>query len=149
MKPLVFLDVDGVVNDLEGRPGPARIFESHGYMIRIPEDIIIPVQKLVEHNEVMWLTTWRENANEDIRKVLGIPLLEVITDGTTDRYVGWKWKAALTPATRALNQGRHVWWIEDFYGHQPTEPSAVYGHERFHFIDTWGSLQPHHLHPLT
>lgn len=143
MKPLVLLDVDGVVNDLTNRPGDHKVIRSNGYTIRIPEDIIIPVQRLYNTSELWWLTTWRERANDDIAPALGLPSLPVITDDSTDRWVGWKPNAAAPIVGGALDRGRMVYWIEDFYGDIPN--TGVWRDDRITFIDTWGCLRPEHL----
>lgn len=120
MKPLVFLDVDGVINDIGSLYGMHRdyalyLVKSHGHVVHIPEYMPQLIQKLTENCEVHWLTTWRENANDEIADALGIDPLPVVTDGTNDRVVSWKPAAAYPVALKALEEGREVWWIEDFY----------------------------------
>lgn len=137
MKPLVFLDVDGVINDLGslyGRPRDynLRYVKSHGHTVHIPEFMPTLIQKLVENCEVHWLTTWRDRANDEIATALGIDPLPVITDNTTERTVDWKPAAAYDLALKGLEEGREVWWIEDFYGFVPT-PEMPRG---VHYIDT-------------
>ncbi len=144
MKPLVLLDVDGVVNDLSslysshhayGAPEPnyeVSLVKSHGHVVHIPEFMPGLIQALVENTQVMWLTTWREKANDEIVEALGIGKLPVVTDGGNSRYVSWKPAAASLEASIALKAGREVWWIEDFYGDIPVSemPDGV------KFIDT-------------
>ncbi len=127
-KPAVFLDVDGVVNDLNYGHD---MIQSHGYTLSIPKYMPELIQILVEIADVWWLTTWRERANEEIATHLGIEPLQVITDGTRIRQVGWKAEAAAPIATRLIDEGREVFWIEDFgnFGGPPTNempPSVVY-----------------------
>lgn len=125
---LVLLDVDGVINDLTKTGRNARNFErggshtalkSFGFTVAIPNYMPELIQKLVENNEVWWCTTWRDHANAEIAQFLGIPKLPVVDDGTEDRVVSWKPAAAYDIAEKALNEGREVWWIEDFYGQIP------------------------------
>lgn len=112
MRPLVLLDVDGVVNALTGAVPVS--FKAMGYPIRMPDYMPGLVQKLVAHNEVMWCTTWRNDANTHLTRYLGIEPLAVVDDGTEDRYVDWKVAAARPYVRKALMDGRRVCWIEDF-----------------------------------
>lgn len=111
MRPLVLLDVDGVINGLMGDI-PVAI-ESHGWKLRIPDYMPKLIQAIHAVAEIRWLTTWREYANDDIAPFLGIPPLGVVTDGKDGRYVEWKPLAALPHITKALDAGREVYWIED------------------------------------
>lgn len=125
MKPLVLMDVDGVVNDLvalrhyAGEPSDDHfVFPAvaHGqeYAVYIPRYMPELFQELVTVAEVWWLTTWRTYANGAITNVLGIDPLFAIDDGTTERMVGWKWSAAQKMVTEAIESGRTVYWVEDF-----------------------------------
>lgn len=114
MKPLVLLDVDGVINALNREV--SRTHEMMGYPIRIPVHMPGLIRHLTEVAEVHWCTTWREEANKHLAPVLGIEPLPVVTDGTDDRFVGWKWHAAIPVVDAALEARRKVCWIEDFEG---------------------------------
>lgn len=135
-RPLVLLDVDGVINDLDyGRRDNDRnhvLVGSHGYLVAIPDYMPTLVQWLCEVADVHWCTTWRERANDDIATHLGIEPLPVVDDGTRDRHVSWKAAAAYPLAEKALADGRRVLWIEDFYGETPSAdmPAGV------EFVDT-------------
>ena len=136
-KPLVLLDVDGVINDIE-RVGlgidawETHAFESHGYTLLVPSYMRELIQTLCRVAEVHWCTTWRSRANDEIADYLGIDPLPVVDDGTVSRYVDWKAAAAHELARRALSDGRRVLWIEDFYGRIPTD-EMPFGVE---FVDT-------------
>ena len=77
----VFLDVDGVINsinhlytrgeldfDAETLPHPAN-----GYTVWVPDYMASLVQGLYKSTDLYWLTTWRDNANQHISPILGIP----------------------------------------------------------------------------
>lgn len=144
MKPLVFLDMDGVINDLGANcasappitPSPrtynVTTVRSHGLTVCIPQYMPKLIQALVSSNEVHWLTLWREHVNDEIAEHLGIPRLPVITDGEWYTPISWKAEHAAPIADAALASGREVWWIEDFYGNLPsaTMPPST------RFIDT-------------
>lgn len=136
-KPLVLLDVDGVINDIEGvglgiESWETHKFQSHGYTLLVPSYMRQLIQAICQVAEVRWCTTWRHRANDEIAQYLEIGPLEVIDDGTGSRFVDWKAAAAYSVAEQAIQEGRKVLWIEDFYGHLPTDemPQGV------EFVDT-------------
>lgn len=125
-QPLVLLDVDGVINDLDAligvtRPWNATVIQSNGFQVHIPGYMPDLVQRLTETCEVWWCTTWRDRANNEIAEHLGISNLPVVTDGSNSRWVEWKAAAARNLVTAALADGRPVFWIEDFYGSPPAD----------------------------
>ena len=136
-RPLVLLDVDGVINDLNSARRAATIdnelhFVSHGFPVVVPPYMPALIQWLCSVAEVHWCTTWRHRANDDIARHLGIPALPVVDDGSSSRYVDWKAEAAHDLAAAAIADGRRVLWIEDFYGEPPVDemPAGV------EFLDT-------------
>ena len=136
-RPLILLDVDGVVNDIGSHLGrwrswASRIVRSHGFVIVIPEFMPALIQYLDLIGEVVWCTTWRTRANDDIAPALGVGPFEAIDDGTHRRDVDWKAGAAFRRADEALAEGRRVIWIEDFAGYVPAAemPPGV------EFVDT-------------
>ena len=136
-KPLVLLDVDGVINDLGALSGQRRVYEvervlSHGHVVHIPDYMGWLIRKITDVAEVHWCTTWRHRANDEIASHLGIDSLSVVDDGTNSRYVSWKAAAAHDLVDTALKQGRQVVWIEDFYGDPPVAAMPV----GTQFVDT-------------
>lgn len=137
LRPLVLLDVDGVINDLNSARRAATIdnelhFVSHGFHLVVPHYMPVLVQWLCSVADVHWCTTWRHRANDEIAAHLGIPALPVVDDGTNDRHVDWKAAAARDLAAAALAEGRRVVWFEDFYGEPPVDEMPL-GVE---FVDT-------------
>jgi len=136
-RPLILLDVDGVINDIEyvGLGTDAwetHSFKSHGYTLLVPGYMPELIRTLCRVAEVRWCTTWRHRANDEIAEFLGIDPLEVIDDGTNCRHVDWKAGAAHDLANQALEAGRRVLWIEDFWGRLPEDEMPL-GTE---FVDT-------------
>jgi hypothetical protein len=136
-KPLILLDVDGVINDIEyvglgTEDWKTHSFESHGYTLLVPDYMPELIRLLCEVAEVRWCTTWRHRANDEIASFLGIEHLDVIDDGSNSRYVDWKAEAARPVVESALREGRRVLWIEDFWGRVPCDemPSGT------EFLDT-------------
>lgn len=75
MKPLLFLDVDGVINALDRRLPVTFKAEGqgHDYPIRIQPWLKGCLADLHEHFEVVWLTTWRDEAEREFAARLELP----------------------------------------------------------------------------
>lgn len=141
-RPLVLLDVDGVINDLKclwGAPADDHVIvRSNGYKVYVPRYMPALVQWLCSVADVHWCTTWRDRANQEIARHLGIDPLPVVDDGTNDRHVDWKAAAAYSLAESALAAGRRVVWIEDFGDRLPVHemPRGV------EYVDTASGRDP-------
>jgi hypothetical protein len=150
-RPLVLLDVDGVINDAEmlvairladdseaaAEQLEIDVIESHGHHVAVPRYMPGLIQALVAECEVLWCSTWRSFANDEIAAHLGIGPLLVVDDGTLSAGTAWKAGAARPAINDALAAGRPVIWIEDFGGTFPDIDGVT-------FIDTaeWGVLRP-------
>ncbi len=139
-RPLVLLDVDGVLHDRRARdlirmsdhPDDlardlgVEMITSHGRRMAIPEYMPGLMQDLVARADVWWCTTWMHRANDELATHLGIGPLPVVGDG--ERGIGHEWKAAtarpLVDAARA--EGRGIYWIEDFGGTLPEVPGVIW-----------------------
>ena len=138
-RPLVLLDIDGVLHDrsalLEVRSSDdpqevadrldVTVITSHGHRLAFPHYMPELVQHLAGAAQLWWCTTWRQRANDEIREHLGIDRLPVVDDGT--RSVGLEWKVrTVTPLIAgAVADGRKVYWIEDFHGTYPELENEV------------------------
>jgi hypothetical protein len=86
-KPLLFLDVDGVISlfgfqegyglatgdaPIEGGP-PGRLHSINGVLHYISEDCSGYLARLGERYELVWATGWEETANEHLPYLLGLP----------------------------------------------------------------------------
>jgi len=149
----VFLDVDGVINSINHLYTRGDInfdaetlpYKANGYTVWVPEYMMALIQGLYMSTDLYWLTTWRENANEHISPILGIPQdIPVITDGTNERSVRWKFDACLPLAQELQEKGQKVYWIEDFGGRTDFRHKA-----HLTYVDTdmhdEGVLLPQHL----
>ena len=121
----VFLDVDGVINSLNhlykngdfNMSTPAKPYQAGKYQIWVPSYMGALIRAIHKSTNLYWLTTWREKANKYISPILGLPSdIPVITDGLNTRNVRWKAAACRPIAEQLTNQGKIVYWIEDFHG---------------------------------
>ncbi|MGW6931475.1 HAD domain-containing protein [Lentzea sp. NPDC054927] len=106
--PILFLDVDGPLlpfgEGVAGTPGLSRLDPMHG-----PWLAALPC-------ELMWATTWMDDANEHLAPLLGLPALPVAAwpdDPATeaaDVRRGLHWK---TRGLVALAGARPFAWVDD------------------------------------
>lgn len=78
-KPLLYLDVDGVLNPVD--PYPARDFEARtlrGCRVLLSARHGEWLRELAEVYRLCWATTWEDAANTHIAPVLGLPALPVV-----------------------------------------------------------------------
>ncbi|MEU0569062.1 HAD domain-containing protein [Nonomuraea sp. NPDC005983] len=134
MKPLLLVDVDGVLNPM-GRPTPDfRRYEcnigGHAYTVHLnPRHGTRLLELAVQTgSELVWATTWEEHANEWIAPRLGLPALQVVPMGPFEPSGrGEMFKTPYVAAyAAALGRRPFVWfddqvWLEDeeyLRGHQ-------------------------------
>jgi hypothetical protein len=110
-RPLLFLDVDGplipfggtgyAVGDAEGHPLLARLDPAHG-----PRLLALPC-------DLVWATTWGDEANEVIAPRIGLPRLPVADwpePSEDEGRDGLHWK---TRPLLARAAGRPFAWVDD------------------------------------
>lgn len=124
IRPMIGLDVDGVLNPYVARPPQ----QPEGYVTRdiTPSGFLKPVRVWLSpaHGKLLttfadqlgvdlyWATTWEEEANTYIAPVLGLPDLPVIKFGLGLTGSRWKWADVFQAALdRPL-----VWFDDDFDG---------------------------------
>ncbi len=161
LKPLVLLDVDGVVNWFSSVSRDHQ-FYSHGYMIHVATETVQALACVfASAHEVLWLTAWREKANEEIltflreHDVTSEAELGFITDhvGSGKLTFDTRWKVKAIEADSRVQQahedGRLVVWIEDFgFGTEKAyDYSGIDELGPLVWIDTWpeGRLTFGHL----
>lgn len=71
MRPLLFLDVDGVLNACPPVPD-VEVVEMLGFPICIPPDTPERIARLLEVFDPVWATTWRGDAHEHFAGPLGL-----------------------------------------------------------------------------
>ncbi|WSK07551.1 HAD domain-containing protein [Kitasatospora sp. NBC_01300] len=78
-KPLLFLDVDGVLNPV--CPHPDAGFDTHtlfGYSVLLSARHGAWLRELAGTYELVWATTWEEHANTHIAPAIGLPALPLV-----------------------------------------------------------------------
>lgn len=152
--PLLLLDVDGVLNALadggehedawpEWRRGRAHADGTSWPILWAPA-VVDRLRSWHEVGlvEIQWLTTWGHDANDELRRLLGLPRLEVAgtynefdLDGATadvdadahaavapsapDPLSGYWWKYDVVRRVLDQNPGRPVIWVDDELHHEP------------------------------
>lgn len=131
----LYLDVDGVINanfnanawsqdgrrvgqalvtfDDEGKLLPPH--EQRKYQIMWSADMIARLSRLIEHGlEVIWLTTWRSDADWSIAPLVGLPgglrVLHPLDGLTTFPSIHWKYDA-IQKDTEGYHE--NIFWADD------------------------------------
>jgi hypothetical protein len=114
-KPLLFLDVDGVLSVFgfaAGGHDPRDLYLVDGIPHHIPAAMGPRVRRLLDPFESLWATGWGERANDHLVHMLGLPgELEVVdfaTRPSTDGSGHWK----LIELTQRAGE-RPAAWIDD------------------------------------
>ncbi|MEU3555847.1 HAD domain-containing protein [Streptomyces fragilis] len=117
--PVLFLDVDGPLLPFGGaRPAPSSADADNPLLPRL--DAGLGPRLLSLGCDLVWATTWQDEANEVVAPRLGLPALPVVRwpedpDGTgppgTPRGLHWK-----TPALAAWAGDRPFLWVDDEIG---------------------------------
>ena len=78
-KPILFLDIDGVLNVFDnhdtGEPVTTGHLKKliHGWPVQIPLHLKDTIRELREHYEIIWCTAWKGSAHSSWRYVLDLP----------------------------------------------------------------------------
>ena len=115
MKPVLFVDVDGVISlfgfdSAAELPGPFHWIDGIAHCI--PPDCGPRLVRLADHFELVWATGWEEKANEYLPHLLDLPFRELpylSFDGRA-RFGSSHWKIE---ALTAYAGHRPAAWIDD------------------------------------
>jgi len=106
VRPLLFLDVDGVMLPLTpGRPPGYEAARAGPYPVWVSPLLRDAVPGLLAAFDVCWVTSWNHDANTEVAPLFGMPPLPVL------ELPGHRGKLAAVQA--AAPAGRAVAWAED------------------------------------
>jgi hypothetical protein len=119
MKPLLLVDVDGVLSLFTepGQPAPIRqdthFHNEHGMGHLIALENCARLLELKGAYDLVWATGWEEKANDELLRIVGLPeRLPVISfdkgKGKYDHQAHWK-----LGAIEAFIRDRPTAWIDD------------------------------------
>jgi hypothetical protein len=113
-RPILFVDVDGVISLFGFRPGtPPGVFHHiDGIVHCIGHDAGPRLRRLAERYELVWATGWEEKANEYLPHMLGLdePYLPVLTFDGRAVFGSAHWKV---DAIDEYAGSRPAAWIDD------------------------------------
>jgi HAD domain in Swiss Army Knife RNA repair proteins len=115
MRARVFLDFDGVLNP-ETRPPPGPFTDwmtAHVDRMTITWSPTVAcfISQLAKHAEVLWLTSWAEDAQIHLEPLMGLPRLELA--GTDEFEAPWRWWKHDVVMGLWENDHRPFVWIDD------------------------------------
>jgi hypothetical protein len=149
-KPILAVDVDGVVNALSSNPLPEHRFATvslssvqynpgHGQQL-------LAIAKETGA-ELTWLTHWKDNANEHISPLIGLPCLPVVPLEPAYRKIKLSQRdvpgLVKSIALRIYAAGRPFCWLDD---EPPVIVATFYSQPHLIIsVDPCLGLQPVHL----
>ncbi|MGW5154288.1 HAD domain-containing protein [Nonomuraea wenchangensis] len=119
MRPLLLLDVDGVLNPIGRRPPGYRryrcVVDGETYVVRLDPRHGRQLLDLAEATgaELAWATTWEEHANDWIAPRIGLPSLPVVAVNAPTTPVSGHGEMFKTPAVAAYAGRRPFVWFDD------------------------------------
>lgn len=123
MKPVLFVDVDGVLSlfgfdPAAELPGPFHWIDGIAHCI--PPESGPRLVRLADDFELVWATGWEEKANEYLPHILGLPFgdLPCLTFDGRARFGSSHWKL---DALTAYARDRPAAWIDDNIGDRGRE----------------------------
>lgn len=117
-RPVLYVDVDGVLNVFQSFDHKGEKFTANGYQIRVPSGVRKRIARLSEHFQMAWGTAWEHKAPRYLSPHLGFGADWPVADyfnklhGTTTLPLGVK-------LSDALGEGR-TWKLAGLLEHAAT-----------------------------
>jgi hypothetical protein len=113
-KPLLLLDIDGVLCPIGAGPGePMCRLVVDEWPIVFSEKLPSRMSGLSERYQLVWATRWEHAANTSLAPVLGLPELPLVSFAGTSARLGRTWKLA---AVKRFVRDRPMAWVDDELG---------------------------------
>lgn len=155
-KPLLYLDIDGVLNPLS--PLDPEKFTQHtvdSLTINISSEYGLWLRELTDRYDLVWATTWEHHANEHVGPLLGLPDLPVVEFSTYRRQRGdprfriiqllemRKWAPILRHAG-----GRSFAWADDVIPMRIKRQALIYRGIKLIHVNPHAGLTRQHVERL-
>jgi len=142
-KPLLLLDVDGVLCPIGEGPGePMRTLLLEDYPFIFSEELPARLSSLGERFTLVWATSWEHAANRLLAPVLGLPELPFISFASLAARRGRTWKLS---AVKRFIRDRPMAWVDDELGNDAhrwaekrTQPTLL-----LDINPSWGLAEAH------
>ncbi|WP_370084912.1 HAD domain-containing protein [Streptacidiphilus sp. MAP12-16] len=140
-RPLLYLDIDGVLNPVCPRPeGEFTAHQVHGCSVLISARHADWLRELAQVYELVWASTWEAYANRCIAPLLGLPDLPVVPVG---RQPGGDWLPIVRHAA-----GRPFAWVDDLIPEAVLRSSAARRDRLLLRVDPGQGLRRDHVNRL-
>lgn len=140
-RPVLLLDVDGVVNAVSASPDrtlwPDELWRRHRvtdldgntWPILAGQPVLDYLTAVHDHGlaEIRWHTTWRQSAQLRLAPVLGLPDWPVAQSPTwlpTQRDQAGRWWKTATAHRVVHSEGRRLIWLDDDIAFERTWPNS-------------------------
>lgn len=126
-RPIWFLDIDGVINALDPRPGLlATTAETAGreWPIHYSPEVVDFINLCHRSGvvEVRWLTTWEQDAHRSLAPAVGLDAFPAYNIPDEDSPSDW-WKADIVARVRAEEGRPFIWTDDDLTSAEVSDPA--------------------------
>jgi hypothetical protein len=111
-KPVILLDVDGVVNCFERKWSDLREIHCLRWGIRYSPTVVDKINSWNKIANVKWLTTWNNDARDHLAPALGLDSFENARLDEDDKTESGKIRSAFSTAKNLGDDGIVI-WIDD------------------------------------
>ena len=121
-RPVLYVDVDGVLNVFQSFDHKGESFTAGGYTIRVPDGVRDQIARLAEHFQMAWGTAWEHKAPQQLSPRLGFGADWPVAD-SFHKLHGSKALPLGVKLSDALGHGR-TWKLAGLLEHASTHDKA-------------------------